>query len=142
MRGFTYKEIADETALSVDDTVDRIEKLTRDFLMHSKAIIRYVCYRYNVENEAFGYWPIFVEKGLCSTAQAILCRKGLSDRIALHAVDGFIREETNWQTLGEPLFRDLLLGLLRGKHSELNRFLGRSGIPMLAIERVDEFLSK
>lgn len=142
MRGFTYKEIADETALSVDETVDRIEKLTRDFLMQSKAVIRYVCYRFTVENDAFGYWPIFVEKGLCSTTQAIFCRKGLSDRIALHAVDRFIREETNWQILGESLLRDLLLGLLRGQRSELNRFLGRSGIPMLAIERVNEFIRK
>ena len=142
MRGFTYKEIAIEAGLSVDKTVDCIEQLTRDFLMQSKAIIRYVCYRYNVENDAFGYWPIFVEKGLFTTAQAILCRKGCSDRIALHAVDRFIREETKWQTLGESLLRDLLLGLLRGKRSELNRFLGRSGIPMLAIERVDDFLGK
>lgn len=142
MRGFTYKEIAIEAGLSVDKTVDCIEQLTSDFLMQSKAIIRYVCYRYNVENDAFGYWPIFVEKGLFTTAQAILCRKGFSDRIALHAVDRFIREETKWQTLGESLLRDLLLGLLRGKRSELNRFLGRSGIPMLAIERVDDFLGK
>lgn len=140
MRGFTYKEIADETALSVDDTVDCIEKLTRDFLIQSKAVIRYVCYRFNIENGAFGYWPIFVEKGLCSTAQAILCRKGLSDRIALHAVGRFISEETNWQTLGESLLRDLILWLLRGKRSELDGFLERMGIPILAIERVDEFI--
>ncbi|MDD6473078.1 MAG: DEAD/DEAH box helicase, partial [Bacteroidales bacterium] len=140
MRGFTYKEIADEVGLSVDNTVDCIERLTRDFLMESKAVIRYVCYRFDVENEAFGYWPIFVEKGLCTNVQAILCRKGLSDRIALHIVDRYIREETNWQILGESLLRDLLLGLLRGKRLELNRFLERSGIPMLVIERVNEFL--
>lgn len=140
MRGFTYKQIADDVGLSVDDTVDSIERLTRDFLMQSKAIIRYVCYRFNVENEAFGYWPIFVEKGLCTTTQAILCRKGLSDRIALHAVDRFVREETNWQILGESLLRDLILGLLRRKRSELDGFLGRSGIPMLSRERVDEFI--
>ena len=140
MLGFTYKQIADEVGLSVDNTVNCIEQLTRDFLMESKAIIRYVCYRFNIENEAFGYWPIFVEKGLCTTTQAILCRKGLSDRIALHVVDKFIREETNWQILGDSLLRDLLLELLRGKRSELDGFLKRMGIPILAIERVDEFL--
>lgn len=140
MRGFTYKEIADETALSVDDTVDCIEKLTRDFLMQSKAVIRYVCYRFNIENEAFGYWPIFVEKGLCTAVQAILCRKGLSDRIALHTVDRYIREETNWQTFGESFLNDNLLGLLQGKRTELDRFMEQSRIPLLARERVNEFL--
>ena len=108
--------------------------------MQSKAIIRYVCNRFNVENESFGYWPIFVEKGLCTTTQAILCRKGLSDRIAIHAVDRFVREETDWQVLGESLLRNLLLGLLRGKRSELNGFLERSGMPILALERVNDFI--
>lgn len=140
MCGFSYIEIANESGLSVDATVNYIEQLTRDFLMQSKAIIRYVCNRFNVENESFGYWPIFVEKGLCTTTQAILCRKGLSDRIAIHAVDRFVREETDWQVLGESLLRDLLLGLLRGKRSELNGFLERSGMPMLALERVNDFI--
>ena len=142
MRGYRYKEIADEMRLSVDVTVDYIEYLTRDFLMKSKAIIRYVCYRFNVENEVFGYWPIFVEKGLCTTTQAILCRKGLSDRIALHAVDRFISEETNWQTLGESILRDTLFGMLRSKRSALNHFIKNHGIPVLALERVNEFLGK
>lgn len=142
MNGFTYKEIANEVGLSVDDTVDTIELLTRDFLMQSKAIIRYVCYRFNAENEAFDYWPIFVEKGLCTTTQAFLCHKGLSDRIAIHAVDRFIREEMDCQTLGESFLRDFLLGLLRGKHLELDNFLEKKGIPMLAIERAKEFITK
>ena len=44
--------------------------------------------------------------------------------------------------VGESLLRDLLFGLLRGKRTELNRFLGRSGIPMLARESVNDFLGK
>ena len=141
MLGFTYKQIADEVELSVAETVDYIEQLTSDFLIESKAIIRYVCSRFNVENKTFGYWPIFVEKGLCTATQAILCRKGLSDRIALHAVDKYIREETTFQTLGELPLLNFHLGLLREKRTELNGFLERSGIPTLAIERVNEFLS-
>lgn len=62
MRGFTYKEIAIEAGLSVDKTVDCIEKLTRDFRIQSKVIIRYVCYRYNVENDAFGYCSSLLRK--------------------------------------------------------------------------------
>lgn len=140
MLGFTYKQIADEVELSVENTINCIEQLTRDFLMESKAIIRYVCYRFNIENEAFGYWPIFIEKGLCTAVQAILCRKGLSDRIALHTVDRYIREETNWQTFGESFLNDKLLGLLQGKRTELEKFMEQSRIPLLAIERVNEFL--
>lgn len=142
MNGFSYKQIADEVELSVEDTVEYIERLTREFLMLSRTIIRYVCYRFNVENESFSYWPIFVEKGLCTITQAILCRKGLSDRIAIHAVDRFIKEKTNWPELEESYLRDFVFEFLRVNRSELDGFLKNRKIPTLAIERVNEFLGR
>lgn len=107
--------------------------------MKSKAIIRYVCHRFNIENDAFIHWPIFVEKGLCTSTQSILCRKGLSDRIAIHAVDSYIIQQS-WANVGEENLRDLLIGMLRGSRKDLYLYLHSQGIPALSIERVERFL--
>ena len=139
MHGLQYINIAQETGLSVDEIVNHIEDLTRDFLMKSKAIIRYVCHRFNIENDAFIHWPIFVEKGLCTSTQSILCRKGLSDRIAIHAVDTYITQQS-WANVGEENLRDLLIGMLRGSRKDLYLYLHNQGIPALSIERVERFL--
>ena len=139
MHGLQYKDIAYEIGLSVDEVVNHIEDLTRDFLMKSKAIIRYVCHRFNIENDVFIHWPIFVEKGLCTPTQSFLCRKGLSDRIAIHAVDSYIIQQS-WANVGEDNLNNLLVGLLRGRRKDIYLFLHSLGIPALSRERVERFL--
>lgn len=139
MHGLQYINIAQETGLSIDEIVNHIEDFTRDFLMKSKAIIRYVSHRFNIENDAFIHWPIFVEKGLCTSTQSILCRKGLSDRIAIHAVDTYITQQS-WANVGEENLRDFLIGLLRNRRKDLYLYLHSQGIPALSLERVVSFL--
>ncbi len=80
MSGLRYVEIADKMNMPIDDVVGRIEWLRGDFLQASKSILRYLCTRFDIQNEALNDWPIMVEKGICSKNQLMMLRKGLSDR--------------------------------------------------------------
>ena len=80
MEGLRYVEIADKMRLPIDDVVDLVEWLRRDFLLTSKSILRYISIRFNIQNETIIDWAYLVEKGLNSKMQILMMQNGLSDR--------------------------------------------------------------
>lgn len=135
MSGLRYVEIADKMNMPIDDVVGRIEWLRGDFLQASKSILRYLCTRFDIQNEALNDWPIMVEKGICSKNQLMMLRKGLSDRIALHAIDDAI---LNNKLMAED--KNVLCDFLRGKKTEVLSMLKDLGLPSLTVKRVKQFL--
>ena len=135
MSGLRYVEIADKMQKPIDKVVEQIEWLRGDFLRASKSILRYLCTRFNIQNEALNDWAIMVEKGLCSKKQLMMLRSGLSDRIALHAIDDAI---LNNKLMTED--KNVLCNFLRGRKTEVLSTLKELELPSLIIKRVDKFL--
>ena len=84
MAGLRYVEIADKKGLPIDDIVEQIEWLRRDFLLASKSILRYISIRFNIQNDVITNWAYLVEKGLNSKVQILMLQKGLSDSTSVH----------------------------------------------------------
>lgn len=137
MTGLRYVEIADKMNLpiDIDDVVEQTEWLRRDFLLASKSILRYICIRFNVQNDVITNWAYLVEKGLDSKMQIMMLQKGLSDRSALHAIDKLIFNNTQ---MTED--KDVLYNFLRRHKNEVIGALKKENLPQLSLMRVDEYL--
>ena len=136
MAGLRYVEIAGKMSLPIDDVVEQIEWLRRDFLLASKSILRYISIRFNIQNDIITNWSYFLEKGLNSKMQIMMLQKGLSDRSALHAIDRQIFQNTQ---MTED--KDVLHDFLRGRKDEVISALEKDGLPKLSLNRVEEYLN-
>ncbi len=135
MKGLRYVEIADKMNLSIDDVVENIEWLRRDFLLASKSILRYICIRFNIQNETIMDWGYMVEKGLNSKMQIMMLQKGLSDRAGLHAIDRLIFRNTQ---MTED--KNALHNFLSNRKGKVMDTLTKEGLPKLSLEHVIDFL--
>lgn len=136
MVGLRYVEIADKMSLSIDDVVEQIEWLRCDFLLASKSILRYISIYFNIQTDIITKWAYLVEKGLNSKMQIMMLEKGLSDRSALHAID---RLTFNITQMTED--KNVLHDILRGRKDELLDALENEGLPILSLNRVEEYLN-
>ena len=130
-----YVDIAIKMSLPIDDVVEQIEWLRRDFLLASKSILRYISIRFDIQNDSITNWSYFVEKGLCSKMQIMMMQKGLSDRSALHAIDKLIFNNTH---MTED--KNVLHDFLRRRKDEVVGALKNDNLPKLSLMRVDEYL--
>lgn len=136
MAGLRYVEIAGKMSLPIDDVVEQIEWLRRDFLLASKSILRYISIRFNIQNDVITNWVYLVEKGLNSKMQIMMLQKGLSDRSALHAIDRQIFQNTQ---MTED--KDVLHDFLRRHKDEVIDALKKEELPKLSLNRVEEYLN-
>lgn len=136
MNGLRYVEIADKMNISIDDVVEQIEWLRRDFLLASKSILRYISIRFNIQNDVITNWAYLVEKGLNSKKQILMMQKGLSDRSALHVIDRLIFHNTQ-MTEDKNVLHDFLC---RRKDEVIDE-LEDKGLPILSLNRVEEYLN-
>lgn len=135
MKGLRYVEIADKMSLSIDDVVESIEWLRRDFLLASKSILRYICIRFNIQNNTITGWAYLVEKGLNSEMQIMMMQKGLSDRVALHTIDRLIFHNTQ---MTED--KSVLYDFLSNRKEEVIEALTKEELPKLSLMHVEEYL--
>ena len=137
MEGLRYVEIADKMRLPIDDVVDLVEWLRRDFLLTSKSILRYISIRFNIQNETIVDWAYLVEKGLNSKIQILMMQKGLSDRSVLHAIDKLV-----FHNIRMTENKNVLHSFLRKRKDEVVYALAKEGLPALSLKHVKEYLSK
>ena len=123
MRGLRYVDIANNMNLPIDDVVEKIEWLRRDFLLASKSILRYIYIRFDIQNDVITDWAYLVENGLRSKKQIILMQDGLSDRSALHAID-----------------KHILYDFLHKRKEYVYDLLKDEGLPNLPLMRVRKYL--
>lgn len=135
MEGLRYVEIADKMRLPVDDVVDLVEWLRRDFLLTSKSILRYISIRFNIQNETIVDWAYLVEKGLNSKMQILMMQKGLSDRSVLHAIDKLV-----FHNIRMTENKNVLHSFLRKRKDEVVNALAKEGLPTLSLKHVKEYL--
>ena len=135
MEGLRYVEIADKMRLPIDDVVDLVEWLRRDFLLTSKSILRYISIRFNIQNETIVDWAYLVEKGLNSKMQILMMQKGLSDRSVLHAIDKLV-----FHNIRMTENKNVLHSFLRKRKDELVNALAKEGLPTLSLKHVKEYL--
>lgn len=135
MEGLRYVEIADKMRLPVDDVVDLVEWLRRDFLLTSKSILRYISIRFNIQNETIVDWAYLVEKGLNSKMQILMMQKGLSDRSVLHAIDKLV-----FHNIRMTENKNVLHSFLRKRKDEVVNALAKEGFPTLSLKHVKEYL--
>lgn len=135
MEGLRYVEIADKMRLPIDDVVDLVEWLRRDFLLTSKSILRYISIRFNIQNETIVDWAYLVEKGLNSKMQILMMQKGLSDRSVLHAIDKLV-----FHNIRMTENKNVLHGFLRKRKDEVVNALAKEGLPTLSLKHVKEYL--
>jgi len=132
--GLHYIDIANKMNLPIDDVVEKIEWIRRDFLLASKSILRYISIRFNIQNDVTTDWAYIVEKGLNSKMQLMMMQKGLSDRSALHVIDK--------QFLNIPITEDknVLYKFLCERKKEVLDVLANEGLPTFSLMRVNEYL--
>ena len=135
MEGLRYVEIADKMRLPIDDVVDLVEWLRRDFLLTSKSILRYISIRFNIQNETIVDWAYLVEKGLNSKMQILMMQKGLSDRSVLHAIDKLV-----FHNIRMNENKNVLHSFLRKRKDEVVNALAKEGLPALSLKHVEEYL--
>lgn len=135
MEGLRYVEIADKMRLPIDDVVDLVEWLRRDFLLTSKSILRYISIRFNIQNETIVDWTYLVEKGLNSKMQILMMQKGLSDRSVLHAIDKLV-----FHNIRMTENKNVLHSFLRKRKDEVVYALAKEGLPALSLKHVKEYL--
>lgn len=135
MEGLRYVEIADKMRLPIDDVVDLVEWLRRDFLLTSKSILRYISIRFNIQNETIVDWAYLVEKGLNSKMQILMMQKGLSDRSVLHAIDKLV-----FHNIRMTENKNVLHSFLRKRKDEVVNALAKEGLPTLSLKHVKEYL--
>lgn len=131
IHGSRYIEIAAALHLSIENVVKVILWLQEDFLQSSKTIIRYICLRYNIENDSLDDWSIMIEKGIDSYSEIQMLKMGLSDRISLHYISDWLTEEHY-----EINNRDELREHLRENKEEIVGRMGYDRLPRLTIGRV------
>lgn len=136
MAGLRYVEIANKMSIPIDDVVEQIEWLRRDFLLASKSILRYIIIRFNIQNDVITNWAYLVEKGINSKKQIMIMQKGLSDRSALHAIDRLIFNNTQ-MTEDKNVLHDFLCS----HKKEVIDALENEGLPKLSLNRVEEYLN-
>lgn len=132
--GLRYIDIANKMNLPIDDVVEKIEWIRRDFLLASKSILRYISIRFNIQNDVTTDWAYIVEKGLNSKMQLIMMQKGLSDRSALHIID---KQFLNIQITED---KKELYKFLCERKKEILDALANEGLPTLSLMRVNEYL--
>lgn len=135
MEGLRYVEIADKMRLPIDDVVELVEWLRRDFLLTSKSILRYISIRFNIQNETIIDWAYLVEKGLNSKMQILMMQKGLSDRSVLHAIDKLV-----FHNIRMTENKNVLQSFLRKRKDEVVNALAKEGLPALSLKHVEEYL--
>ena len=135
MGGLRYVEIADKMRLPIDDVVDLVEWLRRDFLLTSKSILRYISIRFNIQNETIVDWAYLVEKGLNSKMQILMMQKGLSDRSVLHAIDKLV-----FHNIRMTENKNVLHSFLRKRKDEVVNALAKEGLPALSLKHTEEYL--
>lgn len=135
LEGLRYVEIADKMRLPIDDVVDLVEWLRRDFLLTSKSILRYISIRFNIQNETIVDWAYLVEKGLNSKMQILMMQKGLSDRSVLHAIDKLV-----FHNIRMTENKNVLHSFLRKRKDEVVNALAKEGFPTLSLKHVKEYL--
>lgn len=134
MNGVRYVDIANKMDLPIDEIVEKIEWLRRDFLLASKSILRYISIRFNIQNDVITDWAYLVEKGLNSKMQIMMMQKGLSDRSALHVIDRlFLKRQ-----MAED--KNILYDFLYRRKEKVLYALANEGLPNLSLMRVDEYL--
>lgn len=135
MEGLRYVEIADKMRLPIDDVVDLVEWLRRDFLLATKSILHYMSIRFNIQNGSIVDWSYLIEKGLCSKMQIMMMQKGLSDRPAIHVIDKLIFHNTR---MIED--KNVLYSILRKRKDEIIEKLEKEGLPKISLNHVREYL--
>ena len=132
--GLRYIDIASKMNLPIDDVVEKIEWIRRDFLLASKSILRYISIRFNIQNDVTTDWAYMVEKGLNSKMQLMMMQKGLSDRSALHTIDRlFLKRQ-----MAED--KNILYDFLHRRKEEIFDALLNEGLPKLSLMRIKEYL--
>ena len=135
MNGLRYVDIANKMNLPIDDVVENIEWLRRDFLLASKSILRYIYIRFDIQNDVITDWAYLVENGLRSKKQIILMQNGLSDRSALHTIDKLIFLNTR---IIED--KNILYNFLHRRKEYVYDLLKDEGLPNLSLMRVRKYL--
>lgn len=135
MEGLRYVEIADKMRLPIDDVVELVEWLRRDFLLSSKSVLRYISIRFNIQNETIIDWTYLVEKGLNSKMQILMMQKGLSDRSVLHAIDKLV-----FHNIRMTENKNVLHSFLRKRKDEVVKALAKEGLPALSLKHAEEYL--
>lgn len=135
MEGLRYVEMADKMRIPIDDVVELVEWLRRDFLLASKSILRYISIRFNIQNENISDWTSMMEKGLNSKMQILMMQKGLSDRSVLHAIDKLV-----FRNIRMTENKNVLHSFLRKRKDEVVNALVKEGLPALSIKHVEEYL--
>lgn len=135
MEGLRYIDIADKMRLPIDDVVELVEWLRRDFLLTSKSILRYISIRFNIQNETIIDWTYLLEKGLNSKMQILMMQKGLSDRSVLHAIDKLV-----FHNIRMTENKNVLHSFLRKRKDEVVNALAKEGLPALSLKHVKEYL--
>lgn len=135
LSGKQYWQIAREMELDVDDVMDLLNHFQYHFHMRLQGLIRYLSAKYEFNDECLTLLPECVKYGINSDIHALLIKGGLRDRIALHVLSVFVKNEDIPFTSS----RKIRSGL-RSRLADFDYYIDTSSIPRLSKLKIKAWL--
>ena len=97
MSGKTYKHIADECGMNVQDVILTIHGIMNEFAYKVQSILTYLMEMYEITNEKLMNIPVYMQHGICNEFMKYLQSMKLADRMAVHALD-YVVKKKEWES--------------------------------------------
>ena len=135
LMGKQYWQIAEDMDLDVDDVMVLLGHLQYHFHIRLQGLIRYVGAKYEFSDDCLTLLPECIKYGICNETQAALIKSGLRDRIALHKVAQYVKEqEIGFVTAGG------LRRKIRRQKEHIDAYMGQTDVPLLTREKIENWI--
>lgn len=135
LTGEQYWQIAENMDLDVDDVMVLLGHLQYHFHIRLQGLIRYVGAKYEFSDDCLTLLPECIKYGICNETQAVLIKSGLRDRIALHKVAQYVKEqEIGFVTAGG------LRRKIRRQKEHIDAYMGQTDVPLLTREKIENWI--
>lgn len=135
LTGEQYWQIAEDMDLDVDDVMVLLGHLQYHFHIRLQGLIRYVGAKYEFSDDCLTLLSECIKYGICNETQAALIKSGLRDRIALHKVAQYVKEqEIGFVTAGG------LRRKIRRQKEHIDAYMGQTDVPLLTREKIENWI--
>ena len=137
LTGSQYWQIAESMDMDVDSVMGLLNHFQYHFHMRLQGLIRYIGAKYEFTDDSLSLLPECVKHGICYDTHTALIKSGLRDRIALHKVAQYVKEQGIGYSTAGGLRRKI-----RKQREDINAYIGMTDIPCLTKEKIVGWLGK
>ena len=137
MSGKTYKHIADECGLSVQEAILTIHAITNEYAYKVQSILTYLIETHEINNDKLMNIPIYMQHGICNEFMKYLQSMKLADRMAVHALD-YVVKKKDW---GSDQYLEIVIAMRQPHNKIEEEFIQPMPIPELVKEKIHRWMN-